>query len=63
MVAAVSLYFTLPLSGADCADTGEAEDCAWWNEQGYCTSDEYKDAMIESCAATCGCGKDNHSIS
>merc|ERR1712039_972127 len=39
-----------------CEDTGDAKDCAWWNEQGYCADDsEFHDAMVGQCAKTCGC--------
>ncbi|KAL5257187.1 hypothetical protein ACHWQZ_G012201 [Mnemiopsis leidyi] len=44
-------------AGDHCEDVGDAKDCEWWNEQGYCADDsEFHDAMIEQCAKTCGCG-------
>ena len=38
----------------DCENKGEAEDCEWWESEGYCADDsEFHDAMMEQCPCSC----------
>ena len=39
----------------ECENKGSAEDCEWWQEQGYCAADsEFNSAMMDQCPCTCG---------